>query len=478
MLSYIKDNRDKIAHSYWYIGLIAIFSLIGWWLDSIELSYTSLAIFMIITPILTYDIKTILIFIPFCLTCFREFFYFSNIPLALYIFIAAVVIAVFIYIFRNIRENKNIKFRLNIASISFIALTLISLISTIVRHVFYNEPAYFTDKVTSELIQYPNSYNIMYGYLFTGVLFLITLLGISFSSFKNNMKYNLFEKIFYIFGLYLALQYIIAFINVNSNILDFKNLNFIPYNKDYIGWADKNTFIIAIELCLPFLCGILKKSLKRIDVIAIICIFAGITLVSDSRGGQLTIGIMAPLLLYIIVMDKKHKWIWYFSCITLAATAILGAYLLVDPIKNSVDRIFEQGFYLTGRDKFWLSTINFTFDDPSHMPFGPSPAFLFELYRDFHPDTTNVGVWLCHNSFVTAIAIGGLFGLLAIIYHHIEVGFGIIKRADDNDKFVILAFFAFGMIHGIIDNTLFSVLYLLPYIIILSEYDKSFKELI
>ena len=183
-------------------------------------------------------------------------------------------------------------------------------------------------------------------------------------------------------------------------------------------------------------------------------------------------------MIYIIMMDKKNKWIWYFSFIGAAIVAVVLAYFVVDPIRISLNRIFDQGLYLTGRDKFWLSTLEYTFDDPAHMAFGPSPAYLFELYRDFHPDTTNVGVWLCHNTFVTAIAIGGVFGLITMIYHHIEVGFGIVKRAEDKDKLILLAFFAFGMVHGIIDNTLFSVLYLIPYVIIFSDYDKKFTELI
>ncbi|MBQ9124345.1 MAG: O-antigen ligase family protein [Acholeplasmatales bacterium] len=482
MLNYIKNNKEQIAHSYWYMGIIAAFCLLGWSINSIELSYTALAVFIILTPILTYDIKTILIFIPFCMTCFREFFYFSNIPFAMYIFIIAVLISIGIYVYRNIKENKNIKLRFNIMSISFSVLTAVSFLSTLVRNIFFNEPAFFTYETESGLsflVQFKDAYNILYGYAFSFVLLLITLLSIAFSSFKNNLKYNLFEKIFYVFALYLALQYIIAFFATNPNLFkEFKITIYRPYNETFIGWADKNAFIISIEMCLPFLCGILRKTLKRIDVIAILCVFAVIVLISDSRGGQLTVALMAPLLLYIIMMDKKNKWIWYFSFIGAAIVAVVLAYFVVDPIRISLNRIFDQGLYLTGRDKFWLSTLEYTFDDPAHMAFGPSPAYLFELYRDFHPDTTNVGVWLCHNTFVTAIAIGGVFGLITMIYHHIEVGFGIVKRAEDKDKLILLAFFAFGMVHGIIDNTLFSVLYLIPYVIIFSDYDKKFTELI
>lgn len=458
------EKCDKFAHSYIYIGIVAFISLFGWYFDSLNITYICMACLLVLTPFLTKDIKTLLIFLPFGMTGFRHFFFFNSIPIQIFIVGGALILSLLIYIIRYIRTPNKAKFKINIITYSLIGFGIICLLATLVRNIFYNEAAF---------IDYQEYYNIAYGYLTSVAIIALALFSILITNMNDYKNDNsIFERIFYVFGLYLLLQLVIAGFEGEFSLK--------PYSR--IGWCDKNTMAMAIEFCLPFLAYIFSKNYKRVDSFIIMALLILYIMMGDSRGGQVTTFLMCFLLLYLIVIRLKHKFVIYFSLIILGALSALILYFTIPTLKASIDRLFDRGMDVTGRDIFWGWIIDYTYKTPSHILFGGSPSYLFEAWPPFAEQfygagINNDGVLLCHNTFMTAMAACGTLGVIFMAYHFVEAGVGIFKHAGER-KLELLILLFYGFVHGMIDNTFFNPLFMVPYIFILSCYTKGFKEII
>ncbi len=459
-------NRcDQFAHSYYYLSIMAMIAYVGWYFDNLSISYIGISFFLVLTPILTKDVKTLLPMIPLGMTCFRNFFFFNSIPYQMIIISIALGISIFLFIVRNIIE-KNIHIRFNLLSKSLFILATVITLSAVMRQFFYPGPAYE---------ECSNSYQIWFGYLFGILLFVLFILSLFFSCLKTAKHENYFVKVFYIFSIYILMQHVISYVS-NDRVINKK------FYLD-IGWCDKNTMQVAVEFCLPFLAYIFGKNRKRIDAILIMLALMFFTLASDSRGGQITIGVMAPFLVYLMVKELKHKWFWYFGFILTIFGVSLIAYIYIPEVKESILRIFELKTSLSNRDVFWQWILDYIYDgNLLKSMFGGSGTYLFELYGEYmiwatgKPSDT-LGIWLCHNTIFTMIALGGSVGVMALIYFCFECGVGPIWHCKDKGWLYFIVFFG-QIIHGLVDNNIFNPLFIIPFIIVLSSYEKKFKQLL
>lgn len=476
IFNYYDNNKEKIAHSFWFILLCSVGPLIGWYFNSNYISYLSLSVTTILILILSYDVRLLLVPLPFAMTCFRELFYFDNVPYELIAFVVVYILGLIIMMIKHFKKNKVIHFKTNLISKSLLVLGIVAFLSAIVRNIFYNEPASFD--TTNGIVSYPESYNIMYGYLGGILLFLLFFLSIIITTFKIDGYDHMFENSMYSFGLYLFIQFIVtAFIN------DF-NMTNIFYGSTDIGWCDKNTFSIAVQVTIPFIAYIFSKNYKRIDAFLLMSCLSLIVLGSNSRSAQLTMLVTLFFVLYIIVKPTKKVWRNYFLIFGAAVSAFVLAYFFIPSLKESINRLFNSIFngdsfsqIITGRDVFWKWIVDYTYKTPSHILFGGSTSYLFELYKAFYPNGQEIGIWLCHNTFMTAMALGGTLGVLAITYHLFEAFGSTLKRLGDRN-IVVFTLLLFGFIHGLGDNTFFNVVFMIPYIFILSSYEKKFNELL
>ena len=76
-------------------------------------------------------------------------------------------------------------------------------------------------------------------------------------------------------------------------------------------------------------------------------------------------------------------------------------------------------------------------------------------------------IWLCHNTVITVLCASGFVGAAMFIYHMVEI-FVANYKAKMFSRTALLYFVLIGVIHGIIDNTFFNIIYLVPYIWIFS----------
>lgn len=454
----IKRRLDDFAHSYIYIGLIGIISLIFWYTRNQKIAYYCITFFLVLTPLLSKDAKTILAVAPFAMSCYQGFVNMSEMPFEMIITIIGLALSVIIYLVRNIKHIK-VKFNGSIISYSLLLLALGCFIATVIRHIFYNQPAFPNSG-------YETVYNIKYGYLLSLIVLAMALFSLFISSCNDLKHQAFFSKVFFVFGLYLFTQSVIAVITKKS--FDFKEIY------PFIAWCEKNSMAIAIEMCLPFIACLYSKNFKRIDLL---CLMAGLlffVITGGSRGGQVTTIFMMPLLLYIVLHQTKHKYRNFITIMLLIGFIGFLSYFNIPIVKVNIDRLILKGLDVTGRDIFWKWIFDYTYNDHRHLLFGGSPVFLIEINSLFNK-TFVINPWLCHNTFMTCLAAGGTFGLLAIVYHFIESFVGIIRRGG-LDKIAILTFTFVGLVHGMIDNTFFYILYMIPYIIILSTINKPWNK--
>ncbi len=462
-MKWIRKNADSIAHDYIYIGLMSIVAIIGWYFNNLTVSYIGLSCFLILTPLLTKDVKTLLPVLPLAMTSFRKMFYFDTIPVQVFVFMAAFVVSIILFIIRNILV-RNVHFKFNLISKSLLFLSIVLILSAIMRHLFYNEPAFS---------EYQSSYNIMTGYLIGVGVLLVFLVSLFFSSFKTDGNDDYFVKVFYIFSIYILFQHLIGFIwndyGVDSGM----------YTK--IGWCDKNTMQVPLEFCLPFLAYIFGKNHKRVDAILIMVVLMIFSLTSNCRGAQITMVAMAPLLLYLMVRTLKHKWLWYIGTAIVGMGCVTLAYFFVPILNESIKRLIDMGINLSGRGDFWQWILDYVYD--GHVLkaiFGGSGAYLFELYPPFMArfsfEIQGEGLLLCHNTLYTAIAVGGTLGAIGIAYFCWEACVNPVFHCKDKAFVYFLVFFG-ELIHGLVDNNIFNIIFLIPMIIILSSYEKRFSKL-
>ena len=96
-------------HIVIYIGIVAFISLFGWYFDSLNITYICMACLLVLTPFLTKDIKTLLIFLPFGMTGFRHFFFFNSIPIQIFIVGGALILSLLIYIV-SVKNTTDFKY--------------------------------------------------------------------------------------------------------------------------------------------------------------------------------------------------------------------------------------------------------------------------------------------------------------------------------------------------------------------------------
>ena len=486
LIGKIKSNRKQIPYNYLYYVFFALLCFLGWAINSLFLSFLSISVFLIVTPLLNSDIRLLLFPALLSFTCFRKTFYFSNIPISVIICIICFSISFIIYMYKNIKEY-GLKPKKNILISSLLVFSFISLFSTIIRHIFNNSYAFMNyfytvpDGISSNsgttivFSNYSHSFNILYGYLFTLGLFGLCFVSILISSFKCHEEKYILLKIIYIFSIYLVFQmYYINFIALVNNINGYNELRYL------IGWGEKNVVAFAIEISIPICVFLYSKNYKRIDYLIITILLLIALILCKSYGALLAILLVSPLLLYILFKPLKYK-IRIISCLYISSLLLFFiSYLFISKIHSFVNSLFMMEFNLNGRDIFWTWILYFIKKNPANFIFGGSGSFLFELYPAFSyvftpTDPIEVAPLICHSTFFTILSISGLLGIIGLLFHRITTIRGVFKEKNDY-SLMLLSFITIGIIHGIIDNLFFSVMYFIPYMMLLSEITIKSKE--
>jgi len=299
-----------------------------------------------------------------------------------------------------------------------------------------------------------------YSWMAVGIAFVVILLYFLFVLTSKRGYLSDLLKIYYVMNILILCELLSKIIKGDEFIFN-------------TGIGGKNVVSLVIEICIPFVAAIFARNKYRIDTLVIIYLDYYFIVSSESRGGLVTLFILTLLLAVIISkafdkcrkMDKYEYSRNYFIAFCGIVAAVCFGYMFIDGFREGILHLMSRGSDLTGREEIWKDAFAYVKED---WIFGGSLSALFELFPKWFWQTDSVGIWLCHNTFVTLIASGGLLAIFAYIYNIFETIYASVK-VKSIMKYVFIYFLFIGFIHGMVDNTFFSPIYMIPFILIFSK---------
>lgn len=419
----------------------------GWYFDSGTTLVVSAAIGVLIPLFTSRDGEILGAILLIGLFTIPTFPLFDTIPWYMYAEIGIFVFGLIAFLIKKI-FLKEINFNVGSLGIGLIALGVILLIATIVRQfTSFNEP----------------STNDNWGYITFGLLCLIIFAYFVFHMTSSSCNTDFIAKTFYIVSLIVLSQCLYALIRSKmegSSVVLYK----------YTKWGSENTVALVLEICLPFLALIFSKNKWRIDTLIMIVLSYCFVFGADSRGGIVTCVLLLPFLIFILFRDLKNRRYVVTAVIVGLFVALSISYICVPTIRFGLNDLFNSGLNLAHRDEIWKDSYSYA---QNNLLLGGGIQALFDLFPHYAPNYNGtVGIWLCHNTFFTIVAAGGWLAVICYVYHLVEL-FVTTYKAKFYVREALVYFILVGLIHGLVDNTFFNIIYMIPYFWIYSY--KDFK---
>lgn len=312
---------------------------------------------------------------------------------------------------------------------------------------------------------------------FTMSLFTISIMGFIYLSFYIFYASTLKGNIDYLFKIMIAINILITaqffFFTYQGFILnpelEFFDRLFIGWGRR-LGWANVNDVAIYLSLTFPAYLYFIFKNPKTYTFWILMFFPMIAVLLSKSRGGMIgfVLTLLAVFIFFVLRGNKKHllRGLLFitFSLIIfyVGRTAFyLWCQFFLDSFGNDLNSLSSGRIemYLIGLDVFkqyplfgggWLSLV-----ERSGNP-------MFVMY---------------HSTIVHALAAMGLFGFGALIIHYYQVFKYMFVRLSLEKSLFLIGYLA-TQIHGLIDNTQYSVMYSVLVLLFLSIWETSPKQTI
>ena len=434
------DKSEKFLHNIIFFALEAIPFLIAWLTSTLLIATISSFIFCLIFYLFSDDGTLFAPLAFFYMISFRTFPNNDQIPLDVYIALGIFFLFIILYIIKRKYLHIPFAFTGGGMGISLIFIALILSLSYVIQ----------ATTAPSEFQTYGLLY---YLYLIAYVLIFLLLTTLGIKGYSASLK-----------DIFIVLNIVILFQLFYVSILNHD----LFYN---IGWGnEKNTIVITLESSLPFLLISKKEkffTIKNILILLLLLTNLVVILSSDCRGGMITTVLVIPLICYLVVPNYSFKKRILITLITILVAIIFGVliYLLIPSVKDSINRLIDMGDNISGRDKIWEQVMIIFNDNPI---FGGGPTSLFEINSALSRNTFNM--MLCHNTFYTMLAMGGILGVIGYIIWLFETIYTSLSL-NHNLRVAIILFILFGFIHGLIDNTFMSPTYMFPALLIFTNGD-------
>ena len=446
------EQIEEKMHSFLFFFIEAMAFFFAWYTSS--LLFATLSAIVISTIIYLYSNDGTL-FAPLAflyMISFSSFPSYTGVPIEVFIALGYYVFIIFLFLIK--RKVHHLSFRAPIGSLGFsflfclVVLGISYVLHSFVEHGIYHEYGF---------------YYYLYFVIYVFIYMLLTSTGIK--GYIQSLR-----PMFLALNLVILFEVLVVFINKDQVYID-------------VGWGNKNTLIITIECFMPFIVLTERKHFFNPYSLGawliLICDYF-LILFSYSRGGMITSIFLVPLMCYLLVINFPWKKRILFTFLLIVGFIFLGFifYLNNETIHANIDSLIERGNDVTGRDKIWYQALLFFKENPL---FGGGPICLFEINDKAFGSSPYTEVMLCHNTFYTMLALGGILGVIGYILFNIQAIITSLplKR---NLRIAFIYFILFGFIHGLIDNTFLSPTYMFPVLLIFTNSDlltseDSIKEL-
>jgi O-antigen ligase len=231
-----------------------------------------------------------------------------------------------------------------------------------------------------------------------------------------------------------------------------------------LGWANINDVTFYITLTFPSYLYFIFKQPRKIYWFFMLCAIIAVVL-TKSRGGYMGFGIVLILSIILIIKHSPKSNLKYlYILFGLPLLSVLLNPGIIIAIWNDFRTSFGSGFdFFTGNRIYiyteglkiflrypifgggWLSIQTFPFD---------GRIFMF------------------HSTIIQVLAAMGLFGLIALVIHYIQIT-KFIKRNYSFEVILFMIGYLATQIHGLIENVQFSVPYSILIAVILSVYETN-----
>lgn len=379
----------------------------------------------------------------------------------LWIFYIVLVIVIASFIYHMV--HFKVKFKLGALGIGLLIVSLAYLLSL---------SGYFLD-------QKPFEFSVIFISLMGLIYFLI------YAFFRNTSSHT---NIQYIFKVFYYLTFIIilqTFVMITFYFIDNAHLGSFTdllklgieerwgYIKDgffvrlNVGWGLGNNIGGVLAYLLPIQMYELFKSskIKSIIIHLFTLSLTGVTIfLTTSRGAYL--GVIAFLIIFVIgfikfvkIDYKKHKKLVISTLITL--------FIILIPVVifgiQFMSKFMENSTFLNGREEDWSDAIKYFLEYPIFGKSWYSDTWEIHSFRSYH------------NTFLHTLATMGLFGLFALIYHHVELVRLFIKKWS-LESFIVISMLVITHVHGLVDNTYYAPMHMIPLLILYVSLENHQKE--
>ena len=450
------ERNEKVLSSYPFLLIEGFIFLICWIFSS---SITSCVFTCLYSFAILFFTNNGLLFAPlifYVLFSYSKMPYFNTIPIELIVELSFGLLGIIGMYVKQIIINRKLNFSFGSCGFSFILIAVLSFISSI-----YNQ---FANPTLTP--QFFKTEFILYGYFVDFLVVIFILIYLVFVNTAKTDRYDLLYKTFYVWALIISIEVIIANFT--------KNNNSVLFYTDDLGWSNsKNVTSLAFEISLPFLCVIFNRNKKRIDALLLILFSIFVIFISNSRGGLITLILLSLLMCYLMFYKKGDiisSLSTSFLVFCMMVTFCLALVVYNDNLNKYFVEILKRGFNLTDRDLLWKFCIDKFYTSPA---IGCSYTSLFELYQFyFAKPGSDIGIALAHNTWMTFLTSLGVIGIVLFVINSLELVFTTLNLKNKQTTLALIYFLCVGFIHGFIDNTFFSIIYMLPLIFVFAQKDE------
>lgn len=451
---------EKYLVSYFSLLIQGILFFLSWYFDVRYFAYIAIILAISSNLLLSQNGMYLGHLIIFDMASYYKFPDFGNFPISIIIEACLILIGYLaIYIIKSI-NNRKFNFSFGAVGFSYSLLAILGILSGIIN-----------------LFTHNNKYSVLSILVALGIAFIVLVYLLMVNSSTKDQN-NYIDKIIYVFFLIILFELIA---NGYKKGIDF---NLIKESKGIyelydLGWTtSKNITSIALEICLPFLCYIFNKNKKRIDALICFLICLALILFSHSRGGLITAIIMLIPCSFIIGYTKRDlkrtitKGLLILSFVSGVSLILI---LKVDKIKNIVINVLTSLDNLTGRNEIWELAL-YQFEVSPIVGYSYSSFFVIgetfagSLLPPLPPSGFSFA--LAHNTWVSILCSLGSLGIIIYIANALEELFTTFTFPKREMVLPLFCFFSIGFIHGIIDNTFFSPVFVFPLMLIYSQNEE------
>lgn len=237
-----------------------------------------------------------------------------------------------------------------------------------------------------------------------------------------------------------------------------------------LGWAQSSTMASTLLVCsLPFSCMMIKEPgwPGKLYLLPLALALAGIFLLKTVSGLLATILILIPL---IFLVFRSYR---YYPYLVIAAlVGLIGSTALLFVFdENYFNLMLDSLAYLRSFFSGSIAEHRLGIEMFVQAPIvGPSINSLYDLFG-----SGKGYIRLLDNTVVTTLVMGGSLGLAAYAAHMVNLYALVFQRRNPNRYFFLL-FLLISEVIGLIDNTLYNLMYMFIFFLTVASYENSSRR--